>query len=70
MLNHLRQERYVGCAGLTACSVVVAALPRGLGQMAALFALGFGALGLFPIYYALSQEISNRHQGKVTATLS
>jgi MFS transporter, ACS family, hexuronate transporter len=61
---------YAGCTGMTAASVVAAALPRGPTLVAALFVVGFGALGLFPIYYALSQEISVRHQGKVTGTLS
>jgi MFS transporter, ACS family, hexuronate transporter len=61
---------YAGCAGLSALSAVAAMLPAGFELILVLMLVGFGALGLFPIYYALSQEISQRHQGKVTGTLS
>jgi len=69
-LSRARLLCYIGCAGLTATSLVVAILPKGLALVVMLLVLGFGALGLFPIYYAISQEISDRHQGKVTGTLS
>ena len=34
-----------------------------------LLMVGFGALGLYPTYYALGQELSVRHQGKVSGML-
>jgi ACS family hexuronate transporter-like MFS transporter len=69
-LHWARVLCYAGCSGLTMMSVVAVLLPRGFGLVTVLAVLGFGALGLFPIYYALSQDISARHQGKVTGTLS
>ena len=69
-LSKARLYCYTGCAGLTAMSLAMAFFPKGVSLVTVLFLVGFGALGLFPIYYALSQEISVRHQGKVTGTLS
>src|SRR5262245_25681118 len=69
-LSRARLLCYIGCAGLTTLSLAAAVLPRGMSLVVVLLLVGFGALGLFPIYYAISQEISVRHQGKVTGTLS
>jgi MFS transporter, ACS family, hexuronate transporter len=69
-LSRARLLCYIGCAGLAATSLVVVVLPKGYSLVVVLLLLGFGSLGLFPIYYAISQEISARHQGKVTGTLS
>jgi ACS family hexuronate transporter-like MFS transporter len=60
---------FAGCTGLVLVSAAFPLLPRGWMLTAALLMYGFGALGLFPTYFALSQEVSGRHQGKVTGSL-
>ena len=60
---------FAGCALLTVCTVGVPFLPGGWVLEAGLLLIAFGALGLFPTYFALSQELSSKHQGKVTGVL-
>ncbi|MCI0642134.1 MAG: MFS transporter, partial [Gemmataceae bacterium] len=57
------------CASLTTASLVMIFLSKGPGLILALLIVGFGALGLFPPFYSFSQELSVRHQGKVTGAL-
>ncbi|QJW94593.1 hypothetical protein FTUN_2114 [Frigoriglobus tundricola] len=58
-----------GCAALALGTAAVPFLPGGWPLEFGLLAVAFGALGLFPTYFALSQELSAQHQGKVTGTL-
>jgi ACS family hexuronate transporter-like MFS transporter len=60
---------YAGCAVVALLSLPIAQLSRGPVLLGLLLLLGFAALGLFPIYYSFSQELTAHHQGKVSGLL-
>jgi len=57
------------CSGLVAMGGLIPWLPQGNALLAVLLLVGAGALGLFPCYYSLSQELTRTHQGKVSGML-
>lgn len=57
------------CCVLTMSSVLIAVTPAGPVLMGLLLLFGAGALGLFPCYYSLSQELTVHHQGKLSGLL-
>lgn len=65
-VHRARSTVFLICALGAALTTVVAILPKGNLLLATLLVVGAAALGLFPCYYALSQELTTAHQGKVT----
>ncbi len=57
------------CGAMTSLTFVAARLPLGWGLYGVLLIVAAGSLGLFPCYYSLSQETSERHMGKTTGLL-
>lgn len=68
-VHRARSLTFLFCSILVLGGTVAAVLPRGPLLMGLLLLLGFGALGLFPNYYAFTQEITFRRQGLVTGIL-
>jgi len=61
-----RKLAFLICAVLSALTVSVLWLPKSAALLGVLLLVGAGALGVFPLYHAFTQDISRDHQGKVT----
>jgi ACS family hexuronate transporter-like MFS transporter len=61
-----RKLAFLICALLSALTLSVFWLPKSVLLLVILLLIGAGALGVFPIYHAFTQDISKEHQGKVT----
>lgn len=57
---------FAACALLCAACVLVPWMGKGWVLLAVLSLAGAGALGVFPLYHAFTQDISASHQGKIT----
>jgi ACS family hexuronate transporter-like MFS transporter len=68
-LHAARLITFAACTALVMLAVLVPFVGYGVPLTVVLILFGVGALGLFPTYFALSQDLSAAHQGKVTGTL-
>jgi ACS family hexuronate transporter-like MFS transporter len=80
-VHRARVTTFTACAALTLLAVAVAFLPSAnagangfwspasLLLLAMLLLVAAGTLGLYPNYYSFSQELSRKHQGKISGAL-
>ena len=80
-IHRARVFTFSACAGLTLLALVVAFMPSAnvgangffsgpsLALLAMLLIVAAGTLGLYPNYYSFTQELSRKHQGKVSGVL-
>ncbi len=57
---------FLACALMCLLMVTLPWLQHGWLLLMLLLIAGAGALGVFPIYHAFTQDLSHRHQGKIT----
>lgn len=57
---------FAGCAALCALSAAIPWLGRGPMLLGILGCGAAGALGVFPLYHALTQDLPERYQGRIT----
>lgn len=60
---------YLACGLLTGLTLVAARLPLGTPLYLVLLLVAAGSLGLFPCYYSLSQDASQKHMSKTSGLL-
>jgi ACS family hexuronate transporter-like MFS transporter len=65
-----RVTAFGACALLSSVAIFLPMLQRGPVLLVVLLLMGAGALGVFPIYHAFTQDLSREHQGKVTGIAS
>ncbi len=65
-VTRARQLMFTACAGLCMTMLALPLLPKGPLLLLVLLFGGAGALGMFPLYHAFTQDISGKHQGKIT----
>ncbi len=65
-VQRARLTVFAGCAALCSLSTALPWLGRGPALLVVLGCGAAGALGVFPLYHALTQDLPERYQGRIT----